>query len=561
MRAVYANCFGAPPADLLISSEPSVGGDIVADRLIDPDTAQAMNEHMWALGATWCDHPAVDLSATEAVTLILLPAARGVLEVMAALDHVTPDELIVASPANGDDLYRRYEAVCAEAAAIAARDRGISVERIEVSDPRNLELAAKYRHVRNADYLAGSRLNGRILRRATSLVLNTAARIRPRREPRVLALQYGSVGAYARHSAAVGGPPLMRDRVEPGDVITMLRAGEPMYLIPRRRGSPAPLPAPIADFSVAGVDLGPVVLPLLVELAERYANWMAGRAERIRHMLRRYRVGAVLVPYDGVPDARLLVRAAQAEGVPTLVLNDGWKGDNHQVEGLTADIPLALSPSIARNYLSRRSQGPAPVVTGDPRSDVLPPPPGDVAATRTLRTILVGSFTFSPSDLNCRRGDGERFLAEVLEAIASAALSDARVIVKLHPADQPAIYAPLLRRHPRVELVHAGDVTAMLRHADLYITTYSTSLLHAALLGIPFAYYRVNEQRLHAPFSGDAVMARRTATSPQELTALLVDYAQLALPVPTGWAEDYLGPRDGRCTERVAAAVRSAARR
>jgi hypothetical protein len=558
MRVVYANCFGAPPADRLISSEPSVGGDLVPDQLIDADMAQAVNKALWAMGATWCDHPAVDVSAVEAVAAILLPAARGVLEVLAVLEQITPDTLVVASPSDGGNRYRRYESLCADGAAAAARARGIPVERVEVSDARNLDLAAKYAAVRDPDYLAVAPLKARLLRHAARIALNSAARLRRSREPRVLSLQYGSVGAFARRCAAVTGPPQMRGRVDPRDVTTMLTGGEPMFLMPRGHGVSKPLPPPHADFSVAGVDLSPVVLPHLREMAERYAKWMAGRGERIQRMLRRYRVGAVLVPFDAVPDARLLVRAAQAEGVPTVVLNDGWKGDDHQIEGLTADIPLALSESMALTYLSRRTHGPLPVVTGDPRTDSLPSPSSTHSEPRPSRTILVGSFTFSPSDLNCRRGDGERFLADVLNAIAASTAASARVIVKLHPADRVAIYAPLLREHPHVEAVDIGDVTAMLHDADLYITTYSTSLLHAALIGIPFAYYRVNHQRLHAPFSHDAVMGRRTAATPRELTALL-DGGFLTEPVSPSWAEYYLGPSDGRCTERVAAAVRSAA--
>lgn len=562
MRAVYANCFGAPRGDLLISSEPSVGGDVVADALIDPDLAQAVNERMWALGATWHDHPAVDVAGVEAVQTILLPAARGVLELQAALAGGGFDELTVVAPLDGDPGYRRYEQVCADAAAAAGRAQGLAVTPVQARDPRNAALADKYAAVRSVDYLAPPPRGVQAMRRAAAAVLNAAARRRPR-EPRVLALQYGSIGAYARRAAAAGGPPQVRGRVEPGDLRVMLRAREPAFVMPRRHGAAAPVRPgdPAERFVVEGVDLAPVVLPHLTALADRYADWMHGRPERIRRALRRRAVGAVLVPFDAVPEARLLVRAAQAEGVPTVVLNDGWKGDDHQVEGLTADVPLALSASMARTYLSRRRHGPPAVVTGDPRSDALAarPAPARAPDAARPRSILVGSFTFSPVDLNCRRGDGERFLAEVLDGIAASRAAGARVIVKLHPADRAAIYAPLLARHPGVELVASGDVTHMLAGSDVYITTYSTSLLHAALAGIPFAYYRVNPQRLHAPFSGDPVMERRTAASPAELAALLDDPARLGEPVPAAWAEDYLGPRDGRCTERVAAAVRAAA--
>ena len=95
--------------------------------------------------------------------------------------------------------------------------------------------------------------------------------------------------------------------------------------------------------------------------------------------------------------------------------------------------------------------------------------------------------------------------------------------------------------------------------ADAYVTTYSTSLLEAAAVGLPVAYYRVNRQRLNVPFSDDdKTMAARTASSPQGLAALLDDAVRLALPddeAVASWVREHLGPTDGRCSERVAAAL------
>ena len=90
----------------------------------------------------------------------------------------------------------------------------------------------------------------------------------------------------------------------------------------------------------------------------------------------------------------------------------------------------------------------------------------------------------------------------------------------------------------------------------VYITTYSTSLLHAAIAGEPFVYFRVNEQRLHAPFSDDPVLARRMASDAAELSARLDEVAAGGPgPVPAEWVERYIGPRDGRNTQRVIEAL------
>ena len=102
-------------------------------------------------------------------------------------------------------------------------------------------------------------------------------------------------------------------------------------------------------------------------------------------------------------------------------------------------------------------------------------------------------------DLNCRRGDSERFLEEVLAGIARSAAREAEVVVKLHPADRPGVYAHVLERHPGVSVVASGDVVDLLDGFDVYVTTYSTSLLQAGMVGVnigvaaPVAFF---------PFSG-----------------------------------------------------------
>ena len=130
-----------------------------------------------------------------------------------------------------------------------------------------------------------------------------------------------------------------------------------------------------------------------------------------------------------------------------------------------------------------------------------------------------------------------------------------RVTVKLHPADEAAHYGEILSEFAELEpeIVAHGDVTALFDSADVYITTYSTSLLEAVAVQLPVVYYRVNPQRLHAPFAGDAFLERRTAGSREELAALLDDPpAEFATHEERmGWCERYLGPLDGRSVDRV----------
>jgi hypothetical protein len=201
------------------------------------------------------------------------------------------------------------------------------------------------------------------------------------------------------------------------------------------------------------------------------------------------------------------------------------------------------------------------VVTGNPKADAqraVRPRHDDPA---TLRRVLVGSFTFSPVDLNCRRSDSEFFLRGVLSGIRDSRLArGAGVRLKLHPADRPAYYRSVFAAIPEVpvQIVTEGDVVGEFDTADIYITTYSTSLLEAVARDLPVIYYRVNPQRLHAPFSDDPFLEARTVHSAEELAALLDDPAlrePLAPEVRDAWVQRYLGATDGRSTERIERAI------
>jgi hypothetical protein len=593
MEVVYANCFGAPERDVLITDELGVArgasdavATVLADERYDPEVAQATNERLAELAYSWaridgadptfCDGvAAADLAGNEALLTLLLPAARGVLDAQAALE--SPTALTVVVPRTSDPRFDRVERVIGEGFAAAA---GLPVDWMSVADPRTDALVAKYALTRNPAFRPRETVKQRVPAAVVAAGLNLLSRMRGSGPTRVLVFDYHPTAAFARVYRANGSGPfgLMRFRFGLRDVATMARAGD-RALAPLGSSRVARCDAGLqralsayvernrddlrAQFTVAGVDLWQVVGERLMKLALDYASWMQPRIGRVRRALLSGGVGAVLLPFDGPPEARLVLRVAQALQIPTLVINDGWKGDDYQQEGMAADRALAWSSSIARDYYRRRRHGHPTLITGNPRSDEVsrrprraPPLVGEF-----LSSVLVGSFTFSPSDLNCRRSDPERFLEEVLDGIAASRRArGAHVLVKLHPADRPDSYRDALERFAELdlELRCQGDVIDLFGEADVYITTYSTSLLEAAAVGLLPVYYRVNQQRLHAPFADDERMAARTAASSQELAALLDTPDSLALPssdLVSSWVHDHLGPTDGRCSERVAAAL------
>lgn len=601
-RWTYANC--VPPSDhggdLLVTSEvltaevgaPAGTPIVLADRDLDEQAADAANRLLAASAFGWSQLPGggdaaeigglsiADLAGREALNLVLMPAGRAALEARAVLaEHAPPDELTLVVP-DGPPGHAAVEALAAEAFAHAVQalaDRPVGVRRVTSADPRNAALVAKYALSRNPAPFGERGGAGRLLTRALCGVLERAARVGPRR-PAVLLHQYGPLAAFARIVAGRGlrDPGIVRFRFAPEDIAPMLRARHGALSPFGGRGHSedaervtfdlrafaAAQPELLAErLTVAGVDLSPVVVPRLIALAEELTPWASARIPAVRRFLRRRRVAAVLVPFDSAPEPRLLVRAAQAEGITTVLVNDGWKGDDHQPEGMTADRVCALSASTAETYFRARRAGTPVAVTGDPRTDLAGRPPSraiGISGVTGLQRVLVGSFTFSPLDLLCRRSDPEVFLDEVLAGIgASERGRGAQITIKLHPADREAVYASVLDRHAglNLQVVATGDISELFGACDAYVSTYTTSLLQAAAAGVPIAYYRVNSQRLHAPFSGDELMQRATASTPDELAALL-DGGRLLEAPGAAWLERYLGPSDGHCTDRLLDEVR-----
>ena len=594
-RVIYANCFvpASVRGEVLLTDEPAVAATVSAgvrrhggEDAVDPELSHRLSVELGDLALSWfrsgADDPTIvdglsagDLAASEAGTAVLGPAVRGALAMAAALERgLEVQTLVTVVPAarRGWSRYRRFELLAAQAATAVAQARLGARLRIEWAvseDARNELLRNKYALTRDPEILfppRGARMRGQ---RALIAALNAAALIRSHNRLSLGVVEYNPTLAFSRCYAAGGADRrrLVRWINDPRELLSVARHGDMAALAPAPRLTrrPAGVDERLracgnalagARLQVAGTELWPLVRPHLIELSERYGRYVAAVAPGLRRQLTRRRVEALLVPFDLPPAVRLLVRVAQELDIPTFVINEGYKADEIQHEGFAADTALAWSEALRDGYFARRPDG--VVVAGNPRRSREQPSAWRAPGSHPLR-VLVGSFTFSPIDLNCRRSDAERFLEQVLAGIAAARPAVAReVVVKLHPADAEDHYGALQQKHPNldVRLVSHGDVVEQLADADVYVTTYSTSLLEAAGT-MPVIYFRVNEQRLMAPFSDDPYLAARTAASEAELTRLLADRETLSQSPPNGWIERYLGPTAG-ATDRIVAQIEAA---
>jgi hypothetical protein len=578
---VHANCFvRLPPGTaalltdetLVASAAPPDTRVIAAEELVDEELAHRTTVAMAAAALDWfrageedasivSGVSAGDLAAAEATGRVLMPVARAVLAMAAALEHgLEPSVLVSVAPA-GEDRYARLEMLAADAAVATARARlgaSLEIERVASEDPRNAWLREKYRDVRDPDYLDPAGPRRRLARRLALGLVSARAQLVRAERPALLVLEYNPTRHFARAYGARRSRrwSLVRMPGTPRDLLAIFTAGDGAILRPPVELGARPRSQADAhlreredelngrSLRVAGVELWPLVREPLLALTERHGRYAEAMADRLRSELRRHAVAAVLVPFDLPAPARLIVRVAQAMDIPAFVISDGFKADDVQQEGMTADVALAWSQAISEHYFNRRADG--AIVTGNPRAQRLARvrAPRAAAGNASWR-VLVGAHTFSPIDLNCRRSDAERFLDGVLAGVAApGARCDARVVVKLHPADSPGYYRTIVQRHPRlaVDVRTRGDVVELFADFDVYVATSSTSLLEAVAVGMPIVYYRVGAQRLGPPFDGDEFIARRFARTPAELTTLLADRDTLAVPPPREWVDYYLGP-------------------
>src|SRR5207245_98934 len=227
----------------------------------------------------------------------------------------------VAVPRTSDPRFDRVERVVADGFAAAA---GGPVEWATVADPRTEALAAKYAQTRNPAFRPAERPGARALAALATASVNVLSRARGRGPLRVLVVDYHPTAAFARAYRARGGGPfgLVRLRFGSRDVATMIKAGD-RALAPLGGPSEAARDAGLeqalrayaahhreqlrAHFTVAGVDLWQVLASPLIDLALEYARWMQPRLARVRRALQVGRVGAVLVPFEGPPEARLVL--------------------------------------------------------------------------------------------------------------------------------------------------------------------------------------------------------------------------------------------------------------
>jgi len=257
---------------------------------------------------------------------------------------------------------------------------------------------------------------------------------------------------------------------------------------------------------------------------------------------------------------RMIVRLLQKHEIPNMVLMNGWFGTRHMVENKSADKALCFGNSYPDHYFSKMKDV---KTVGSPKCDNAYKKRGQFKPRYPIKNILVSTFTFSPADINCHYRDHENYIQDVLNTIRKYSERNGRefqIALRPHPSDSPLFYTWLLKRlgFADVKLVHGGEFQDIAMRYDLYIASYSTTLLETASMGIPVLFYHPCNQLLYPPFDGSCE-ALPAAFSREDLGEI---FSRLATDRDYAYAftkeailDPFTGILDGNSTDRILAEI------
>jgi hypothetical protein len=292
---------------------------------------------------------------------------------------------------------------------------------------------------------------------------------------------------------------------------------------------------------------------LALEVVRAVAADAPAEAAHARAAFAGGRARLLALPWDSPTAARVLLAAAEAAGVRSLLVQHGYESGPGDPDKLLAGHIATWSDRDSAN-IARRGRAPADLtVTGNPGATHLAGPAAGSAARG--RTLVLVEY---PSRLTARI-DARVCTRQVATALRGLALvrPGTTAVVRPHPADpSPELYAALGAGLDLDVTVDAQTpIEALARGCDLVAGAISTATLQAVALGVPAVYLDVGDGIPRPwPFDGapDGLPCAMSAAELADLVPGVV--AQPDVP-GAGAAREALGARPD-AIERCIALIR-----
>ncbi|KJR40695.1 CDP-glycerol glycerophosphotransferase domain protein [Candidatus Magnetoovum chiemensis] len=316
------------------------------------------------------------------------------------------------------------------------------------------------------------------------------------------------------------------------------------------------------DMEGKDVSIAKYLIMYLRRLAPRAFRQIVANIDFIEEFISQNNVSALLTAGDTPWNWRLPVMIFKKSKIPTLVITNGWLGDDFQQEAKTADIIFCYGDEAKKSYYKNKENV---FVTGNPLFDAAFEKRKIVTPSFPIKRILIGTYVFSGGvDINSHYSDHETYMEHVLfvlKELQNKLRTTYQLTIKIHPSDSLEYYRWFIGKldYTDLDIIKKGKFQHIAKDYDLAIMSYSTALFETALMGIPVVFYHPSKQILFAPFNGYDKLP--SAFSIEELEAVLTqvmtnrEYAYLFTQVDN--LKPFTGQMDGKAGERIISKLNS----
>jgi len=325
-----------------------------------------------------------------------------------------------------------------------------------------------------------------------------------------------------------------------------------------------------ALFQYDGIGLGDLLRDQLDPLFEMTFPRMLLWLEALKHVYLSRRPEAVLLFPDFTSPGIVASLLARRQGIPSLTVQAALSSDHAFLRPTYAEVAAVVNRFSARVFENRGGvRAEQVVVTGLPRWDELVNTDWRPRAGKVRQQLGV-----SPGErLVCFAtqwiplSHTKRMLRALLRGAAS--VTEARLVVKVHPAEPVGKYEDLLKQLPTDGLsplvVRDIDFFALLSTCDLLITSFSNVAMEAAILGRPVLITNLSGEPDPLPYVEDglALGAYSEEEIERRVRALLCDSETKERLKATQAQYRKREPElfDGKAAERVVELVKQLSKR
>lgn len=294
-------------------------------------------------------------------------------------------------------------------------------------------------------------------------------------------------------------------------------------------------------------DVTAAAIALLAPLVGRSMPYLAAERIAIERLLDTQRPRAVAVASDQHRIGRLVVAAAHARGIQSVVLQHGLPQSEVGFLPVVADVVATWSEGSAAWFADHGTDPARLVVTGNPRLDRRRPAP--MPGASTPHVLLALSPTAVSTNASLVRD----------ATAATAARPDTRLTIKLHPGQSDwSFVAPLVaaaRLGDRVAVRRHEPLAPLLEAATVVVVHRSSVAVEALAMDRPVVVHRAGDE----PTTADLELKELGLAVTDDVSELVTTLARLSHPDA---AADYLtsrraaiervtGPLDGGSAERI----------